>query len=72
MSLIWPSRVTPDPSPVGRIGRLAHYASFVPAAYMLWVGFGYDPEPDTTPIIVTFAVMTYLTGRGLRWVMAGE
>lgn len=74
MSLIWPARVSQSPSPAARLGRLAHYASVIPAAYLLWVAWGYDPttEPVASWIVTGQALLLYLFARGIRFVLAGE
>lgn len=78
MGFFWPKAVKVDIGPLGRLGRVVHWASMVLALGWLALGWSMiasDPDGQYAPvewILVGLAGASYCGGRGLRYVLAGE
>lgn len=74
MSLIWPRRIGANPSIFGRLGRLVFWIATV-LAVLLAVGttIGIFTAPDIAAVFnYSAAVVLFLAGRGVRYLLAGE
>lgn len=77
MSWLWPEETSAEPSALGRAGRVVHWIAILAAtplvALTLWALS--EREGDSWPFAViplSIAGGIYLTGRAIRYILAGE
>lgn len=80
MSFIWPAEINPEPTVLGRLGRVLHWAALMwgvsPALFLIGYAMTQDfGWSDAWPGILmagAWAVAWSLIGRGVRYVLADE
>jgi hypothetical protein len=78
MSIIWPNRVTVNPTWIQVLFRIIHWACAAVALYFVFRALAYSVQArgiiDWTKLgrLVLLAVAFWLGGRGLRFMFGGE
>ena len=78
MSIIWPNRVTENPTPIQIASRAVHWACAAAGAYFVYLSFAYmlrhqaDLHWTELSKLIGLALAFWLGGRGLRFVLGNE
>lgn len=71
MNFFWPTNLKAEPGIVARLGRVLHWLSIPLAIFIAYLGLRRPPEEWLTTELWG-AIIAYLFGRGLRYLLAGE
>ena len=71
MNFLWPTSLKTEPGLLARFGRVLHWLSIPMAVLLAHVGLS-RPMSEWLTTEIWGAAATYLAGRGLRYLFAGE